>query len=290
MKYRIPLLLSLLAAIFAFAIAPASAKTIDHGGTYFGSVTVAPDQDVQGDINVIGGDADIYGTVHGDVNMFGGRVVKHDGSVITGDTNVFGGSAASWVPWLPTAGVSTIAAENAKLMMRLAYSVIVVLMFLLFPVRVRAALDRVEHHPGLSAAVGVVALVAIVPIAVLLFISIIGWPLIPVEVLAIFAGILIGQAALGLLVGRRLYELVRPHGTPSPLAALVVGLIVISAAEVLPVVGHLVTALVWLVGLGAAVLAFVRETTFMGGPPVAAAGGPAPGSRPTIGGPPMPRA
>lgn len=288
MKYRIPLLLSLLAVIFAFAIAPASAKTIDHGGTYFGSVTVAPDQDVQGDINVIGGDADIYGTVHGDVNMFGGRVIKHDGSVITGDTNVFGGSAASWVPWLPTAGVSTIAAENAKLMVRLAYSVIVVLMFLLFPVRVRAALDRVEHHPGLSAAVGVVALVAIVPIAVLLFISIIGWPLIPVEVLAIFAGILIGQAAIGLLVGRRLYELVRPHGTPSPLAALVVGLIVISAAEVLPVVGHLVTALVWLVGLGAAVLAFVRETAFMG-VPVATPAGSAAGPRPTIGGPPMPR-
>jgi len=288
MKYRIPLLLSLLAVIFAFAIAPASAKTIDHGGTYFGSVTVAPDQDVQGDINVIGGDADIYGTVHGDVNMFGGRVIKHDGSVITGDTNVFGGSAASWVPWLPTAGVSTIAAENAKLMMRLAYSVIVVLMFLLFPVRVRAALDRVEHHPGLSAAVGVVALVAIVPIAVLLFISIIGWPLIPVEVLAIFAGILIGQAAIGLLVGRRLYELVRPHGTPSPLAALVVGLIVISAAEVLPVVGHLVTALVWLVGLGAAVLAFVRETAFMG-VPVATPAGSGAGPRPTIGGPPMPR-
>lgn len=288
MKYRIPLLLSLLAVIFAFAIAPASAKTIDHGGTYFGSVTVAPDQDVQGDINVIGGDADIYGTVHGDVNMFGGRVIKHDGSVITGDTNVFGGSAASWVPWLPTAGVSTIAAENAKLMVRLAYSVIVVLMFLLFPVRVRAALDRVEHHPGLSAAVGVVALVAIVPIAVLLFISIIGWPLIPVEVLAIFAGILIGQAAIGLLVGRRLYELVRPHGTPSPLAALVVGLIVISAAEVLPVVGHLVTALVWLVGLGAAVLAFVRETAFMG-VPVATPAGSGAGPRPTIGGPPMPR-
>lgn len=290
MKYRFPLLLSFLAAIFAFAAVPASAKTIDHGGTYFGSVTVASDQDVEGTITVLGGDADIYGTVHGDVNVFGGRVIKHDGSVVTGDTNVFGGGAASWVPWLPTAGVSTIAAENAKLMMRLAYSVIVVLMFLLFPVRVRAALDRVEHHPGLSAAVGVVALVAIVPIAVLLFISIIGWPLIPVEIIAIFAGILIGQAALGLLIGRRLYELVRPHATPSPLAALVVGLIVISAAEVLPVVGHLVTALIWLVGLGAAVLAFVRETTFMGGPPMAAAGAPGVGPRPTIGGPPMPRA
>lgn len=283
MKNRIALILSLVAVVFAAAFAPASAKMIDHGGTYFGTVTVAPDQVVQGDVTVFGGDAIVEGTVNGDVTVFGGRIDARDGSVITGSTNVFGGGIASWVPWLPAMGGSTIAAENQKLMVRLAYSVIVVLAFLIFPVRVRSALDRVEHHPGLSAAVGVLALVAIIPIAVLLFVSIIGWPLIPVEFVAIFAGILIGQAALGLLIGRRLYELVRPHTTPSPLGALVLGLIVISAAEILPIVGHLVTALVWLVGLGAAVLAFFRETTFMGpGTPAAAAG-----PRPTIGGPPM---
>jgi hypothetical protein len=285
MKHRIALIVSLLAVALAIVIAPASAKTIDHGGTYFGTVTVEQDQVVQGDVTVFGGDAIVDGTVNGDVNVYGGSLVKHDGAVITGHENVFGDEVTSWIPWMPVASASNIAAENEKLMVRLAYSIIVVLVFLIFPVRVRSALDRVEHHPGLSAMVGVLALVAVIPIAVLLFVSIIGWPLIPVEFVAIFAGILIGQAALGVLIGRRLYELIRPHATPSPLGALVLGLIVISAAEVLPFVGHLVTALVWLVGLGAAILAFVRETSFMGGAPVAAAG---PGPRSTIGGPPMP--
>jgi hypothetical protein len=285
MKHRIALIVSLFAVAFALVVTPASAKSIDHGGTYFGSQAVQEDQVVQGDVTVFGGDLDVYGTVNGDVNVYGGNLIEHDGSVITGHKNVIGNESTAWIPWLPAASASNIAAENAKLMTRLAYSVIVVLMFLLFPVRVRSALDRVEHHPGLSAMVGVLALVAVIPIAVLLFVSIIGWPLIPVEIVAIFAGILIGQAALGLLIGRRLYELIRPHTTPSPLGALILGLIVISAAEVLPFVGHLVTALVWLVGLGAAILAFVRETAFMGAPVVATSG--AQGPRPPIGGPPM---
>src|SRR5207248_7679645 len=150
-------------------------------------------------------------------------------AAIDGTQHVYGGDVGSVVQW--AAGASTIAAENAKITTLLAYSFVVVLIFLIFPVRVRTALDRVEKHPGLSAAVGVLALIAILPVAMLLFISFIGWPLIPLEIVAIVAGVLIGQAALGLLIGRRLYELVHPHGTPSPLGALVIGLVVRWAAE-----------------------------------------------------------
>lgn len=283
MKY-VGLVLCLAAFVFVGTRAPASASTprsIDHGGTYFGNVVVQPDQEVQGNVTVFNGDADIAGTVDGDVTVYGGSVIREPGSVIDGTVNQYGGDVSSAVPWLPAIGMGAIARENAKMMTLLAYSIVVVLMFLIFPVRVRTALDRVEHHPGLSAAVGAVALVASVPIAVLLFISFVGWPLLPLEFVAYVAGVLIGQAALGILIGRRLFELLRPHTTPSPLAALVLGLVVICAAEILPIVGWMVTALVWLVGLGAAVLAFIRETTFMGpgAPPTAA--------RPPISGPPM---
>jgi peptidoglycan/LPS O-acetylase OafA/YrhL len=133
---------------------------------------------------------------------------------------------------------------------------------LLFPLRVRVALERVEKHPGLSALTGTVAMVAILPIAIMLLLSIIGIPLIVIEFAALLAGIWIGHAAVALLVGRRLYELVKPHATPSPLGALILGLLVVSAAQTLPVVGWAVTALVWIVGLGATVLAFMRESAF----------------------------
>lgn len=280
MRYRFAGFLIAVFALLALCGSAASARnlqTIDRGGTFVGEdVVVQPDQVVQGDVTVFGGNAIVQGEVDGDVTVFGGTIEKGPGSVITGHEQVYGGDMGSIVPW--AAGVSTIAAENAKITMLLAYSAVVVLIFLIFPVRVRTALDRVERHPGLSAATGIIALVASFPIAVLLFLSVIGWPLIPLEFVAIIAGVLIGQCALGLLVGRRLYEMVHPHGTPSPLGALILGLVLLCAAELLPVVGYFVVALVWTIGLGSAILAFIRETTFMG-PPAA--------SQPPSG-PPMP--
>jgi Na+/H+ antiporter NhaC len=151
---------------------------------------------------------------------------------------------------------------NGALMRKLGWDLVVVIAFLLFPFRMRVALDRVEKHPGSSTAVGAIALVAMIPIAVLLLVSIIGIPLIPIEIAAVFAGLWIGQGAVALLLGRRLFELMRPTTTPAPLGALVIGLVLITAAETLPVVGWAVTAIVALTGLGAAILAFVRETAF----------------------------
>ncbi len=263
--------------IFAATIAPVSARinAIDHGGTYIGDQIVEPQDVVDGNINVLFGDVTVEGTVNGDVNVVGGQVIQEPGSTITGQVNKVGGEYVhSFAPWVPAMGTSALLAQNHHLMRRLAYSVVVLLFFLLFPMRVRVALERVEQHPGLSAAVGTLAFLAILPVMLLLVFSIVGIPLIALEFAALFAGIFIGQAALSLLIGRRLYELIRPHTTPSPLGALVLGLVVVSAAEVVPVMGGLVTAVVWLVGLGAAVLAFVREAHFqaarapISGPPM----------------------
>jgi hypothetical protein len=168
--------------------------------------------------------------------------------------------------------------------MTLAANLLVFFMFLLFPLRVRLALARVETHPGLSAIVGLLGFVAVIPLAILLVLSIIGIPLVVLEIAAVFAVVWIGQGAIALLVGRRLAELVHPATTPSPLMALVLGLVVVSAAEIVPLVGWAVTALICLVGFGAAILGFVPFTPTT--VPLGTAT-PAGGSRPTIGGPPM---
>ena len=112
----------------------------------------------------------------------------------------------------------------------------------------------------------------------MLLLSIVGIPLIVLEIAAaVFAGVWIGQGAVALLVGRRLAELAHPSGTPSPLIALVLGLVVVSGgAEIVPVVGWAVTALISLIGLGAAILTLVRDPGVpgsfrspIGGPPMA---------------------
>ena len=275
MKVRIALTFAVLLAALVVSRAPALALThaLAHGGTYWGDVVVDRDEIVKGDMNVLFGSATVEGKVEGNLNVIGGAIDVRPGAEITGQSNAMGETyTAAIAPWVPV-GMGLPSADNSRLTLRLAYAAVIVLFFLIFPVRVRVALDRVEQHPGLSAAVGVLAMVAVFPIALLLLISFIGWPLIPLELVAVAAGVLIGQAAVGMLVGRRLYELIRPHTTPPPLAALLLGLALLTAAEMVPVAGYFIVPLVWFIGLGATILAFMREGRYLG-PPHAPISGP----------------
>ncbi len=256
----------------------AQAHILDHGKTvFFHDVYIGPDETVDGDLNVVFGDAEIAGRVRGDVNTLFGRCSKLDGAEIDGEEHcVTDDAAQAFAPWLASSAAFTAFADQDKrLLVKLGASAIVLLVFLLFPVRMRLALDRVERHPGLAAAVGAAALIAVIPAAIMLLISIVGIPLIALEVAALFVGIWLGTGAVALLVGRRLSELVWPAATPSPLWALVLGLVVVSAAETVPYLGWAVTGLVWMVGLGASILAFFRSAMLdgfhragIGGPPM----------------------
>jgi hypothetical protein len=269
-------------AVLAFAVVPplaASAHINDHGKTvFFHNVTIGSDEVVDGDLNVVFGDAHVAGHVRGDVNTLFGHCVIEDGAEIDGQANCVAADAArALAPWfMNSAAFDAFANQDKHLLLKFGASAIVLLVFLLFPVRMRLALDRVERHPGLAAFVGIAAVVAVIPIAILLAITIVGIPLIVLEAAALFVGIWLGTGAIALLVGRRLSELVWPATTPSPLWALILGLVVISAAETVPYIGWAVTALVWLMGLGASILAFVGTS------PMEAV------RRARIGGPPMP--
>lgn len=251
-------------AVCLTTAAASAAQSIFHGGNYFGDVIVEPGQTVEGDLNVVLGNVTVAGTIDGDVNVVGGSVYERPGAEISGHVNTVGGEVVSdIVPWVPAPAESRMPFEpDGRVFWRFAWDVVVLLIFLIFPVRTRMALDRLERHPGLSVAAGTLGFVGVIPLAVLLFVSVMLIPLIPLEFVAIVAGVSIGTAALSLLVGRRLYELLNPSQTPTPLAALLIGLALLTAAEMVPIVGALVTVLVALIGLGASILTLVREDGF----------------------------
>jgi hypothetical protein len=287
MKIRIAAIAVLVSIAFATLAAPALADVpaIYHGGTYYGSVVVEPGQTVKGDLTVFFGDATIAGIVDGDVNVIGGNLYERPGATITGQVNTVGGDVANAVvPWSAPAESTPIVADY-RVLWRIASGLIVVLFFLIFPLRTRIALDRLERHPGLCAAVGLLGWVAVLPLAVLLLCTIVLIPFIFLEAVAVIAAIFLGKAALALLVGRRLCELIKPATTPAPLVALIAGLVLITAAELVPVIGVLVTIFVFLIGMGAAILAFTGESLV--GPNAAAT---VPRPRPPLSGPPMPAA
>lgn len=279
--------LSLLLAVSAFALmlsagtgtASAAPRSVYHGGSYFGNVVVEPGQVVEGDINVLGGNATIEGTVDGDVNVAGGNIYLRGNGRITGEEHALGGDIVqSVVPWAP-ASLNDGFSPDYRMWWRITWDVLVLVFFLIFPLRTRMAVGRLESHPAMATAAGLFGWVAVIPVAILLTITIVLIPLVFVEAVLLVAGVFVGTAALALLVGRRFYELLSPHTTPSPLVALVLGLTLLTAAQLVPVLGIFVTLLALLIGVGAVLLTFVPEagTPVAGMPP-----------RPPIGGPPMP--
>jgi hypothetical protein len=275
-----------LAAIAAFALAPKAAfadtKSVYRGGSYWGSVVVEPGQVVEGDINVFMGDATIEGTVDGDVNVVGGNIIMRGGDV-EGQHHAIGGEVIdSFAPWAASDNAYGAPPAEHHVWWRIASDVIALVIFLIFPLRSRMALGRLEQHPGSAILAGLCGWVAVLPVAILLLCTFVLIPLIPIEFVLLLVALFVGKAALALLVGRRFYELLRPQATAAPLFALVVGLVLLTAAELVPVLGIFVTIMIMLVGLGAVLLTFVPDWT----PP-----GAGPGMQPprrVIGGPPMP--
>ncbi len=278
MTLRLIIFAGSLFAALALPARPALAEThaVYHGGTYLGSVVVEPGQVVDGDLNVIFGDATVAGVVDGDVNIVGGSYDPRPGGLVTGEVHDVGGAMTqAVVPWAPSEiGYSPFLPDH-RLLWRLSWNLLALLVFLIFPLRTRMVLDRLERHPGLSVAAGLIGCVAIIPLAVLLAITILLIPLIALEMVFLLASVFLGTAALALLIGRRLCELVSPATTPSPLVALLAGIALITAAELVPVLGSLVLILVGLIGLGATILSFAGESLGT------------PASRPPISGPPM---
>ncbi len=258
---RLALLVFAFATCLGFTASAASAQSHEGKIVWFSNLELNDGDEIDGNLDVVFGTVtcDDGAQIHGDVHTFFGHFEQDDGCQIDGRVATAGDFES--LPWFGPVATGNFA-QDRGFFKKLAWDVVVAFAFLLFPLRVRIAMDRVEKHPGLSGITGAVVTVAALPICVLLALSVIGIPLIPIEAAVLCAGLWIGNAALGLLLGRRLYEMLRPTATPTPLAALAVGLVVITAAESLPVVGWAVFAVVALVGLGAAILAFVRESTF----------------------------
>lgn len=269
-------LVGAIAAAFFAGPSAAAAEALPARSIWFGSETLGPSDVVAGDLDVIFADVTCNGgTIRGDVHVYWGSFDAPNCTISGEVTDVSGNSVVSLIPWIPSSVSSHyLVYENRRLFTSLAYNAIVLVIFLLFPVRVRVALDRVERNPGLSGAVGLLTAIAVVPVAALLALSIIGIPLIVVELAALFAGIWIGQGAVALLIGRRLFEMSRPNASPAPLVALIVGLAVLSAVEAIPVAGWILIPIVWLVGLGATILGIVSETSFQRSIPVQPISGP----------------
>lgn len=132
----------------------------------------------------------------------------------------------------------------------------------LFPLRARIAVERLEgmHGLAISLASGVAALLLTLAAITLLRFTLIFLGIIPVVLLVVLATALFGVACLSLAIGRLLQR--RLHLQPAhALLAALAGALVIFDLAVIPYVGAIALAAVAIVGLGLAVVTRFGSTT-----------------------------
>lgn len=242
------------------------------------SKSVTIDHPVSGNVVVIGGSATIEQPVDGDVVVFGGDALLENQGHVNGDVVVLGGTATGATAGRVTGDVFVRSAESAlvagaprgvlamlmmavKLTLLLIWLVVTVLVCLAAGREVRQTSIEVRSSPLHTFAVGLVGYTSFILTAVLfstLIPFLVGIPmLIVLAVFAIFAkvfGTIAVFHAVGTLVAgaKTREQLEARRFLRGDLAMTIVGLLLLGALRMIPIVGTILWGVASLFGVGAA--------------------------------------
>jgi Secretin and TonB N terminus short domain len=235
-----------------------------------GSVDVEPGATVDREVVAIGGNVHVYpgARVGKDAVSVGGDVVIDPGGVVEGEQTAIGIPGLGGV--LSLLGTKGPEVRRASPLLKvghlLAKYVVFLALGLLVLVFAPRRLDSVAGAIGASPMkvllVGLLGTLALPVLAVLLVATVIGIPLVAVQVLAVLLAGVLGFTALALLIGRRL-PLALDRG--AAVIQLAIGTAIVVAVTQIPVLGALAYVAAWLFVFGA-----VLRTRF-GQPPSEAA-------------------
>lgn len=239
-----------------------------------GDVTVEAGTRVS-NVVVIVGQATIHGTVDqhvlavfgsvvltrtalilGDVLSIGGVVVTGSGAEVQGDLTEINASnltsalsaalSDTWDGWSWVFAIMSLA-------IFLCLLVLAILLVALFPRPLTAVAGAVRETTFKATLWGIVALALAAPLAVLLAISIVGIVLIPLEMTVIVGAAIMGFIAVGQLIGRGIFRLLKREGI-GPMRETIWGLVVLWLLGWIPYFGWTIKALAIVLGLGAALI------------------------------------
>lgn len=197
---------------------------------------------VSGDISAMGGSVRLGGksVVGGDIALLGGELQRAEGAKVGGEiTNIAAGAMKNLQGLnrnlkaldLPAkvertaealAPAARVAGFIGFLMFLAGIGALVVLLVAFLPKSVGRLTAAIKADFWSSCGVGLLVLMALFPCSLLLVISILGIPLLPLAAILIWAASMLGIAAFGALLTERLYEsLQKPQ--PGPVASAAVG-------------------------------------------------------------------
>ncbi|WP_028309298.1 polymer-forming cytoskeletal protein [Desulfitibacter alkalitolerans] len=229
---------------------------------------------IRGDTVVFGGGVLIEGPVGGDLVVFGGGINLGENAVINGDVITFGGGVSKHDDAIirgkivrDTSDVFVRGPEifgdrgheiftGVSLWFRIVGGIFMVvfgwLIAVLMPRNTENILDTICNEGLKSFGIGLLIKLLAIPITIALLITLLGIPLIPIFWLTLWFAQLMGLAALGLLLGRKLFN---KFGSDTGMGiSVLVGLIVIALFRQIPFAGGIILFFVKSLVLGAVVI------------------------------------
>jgi hypothetical protein len=244
-----------------------------------GPVTIESGAVVDGEVVSVGGPVSVAAdaTVAGDITAVGGGVDIDPDASVEGQQIGVGGSLGGLISGL-VQSLTDVGEAPSFVLHGLAHAVhavaliVVTLLVLAFlPERVERVRSFLTARPGASALGGLAIAVGLVPVIVLLCISIVGIPLVPVALMVVAALFAMGITAVATWLGDRLPVL---QGRKSPFVALLLGVAVLTLVALVPFVGSLTVAALTFVAGGAALFSRFGEPERLA--PTSPAAGPDP--------------
>jgi hypothetical protein len=238
-------------------------EVVDKAVAVGGSVTIAGH--VRRDAVAVGGSVTLQpgARVGGDAVAIGGAVSVEEGALLEGDNVSLGGTIPTMIGSVTRWAVGSrphvrsifgFASRLTRTVLLLAIALLITLAFPGQVARVRAFLVR---RPWLSSLGGIAVFAGFLPLCVLLAVTIIGIPLIPVAVMLLVALLLFGFTVSAGWLGEKL-PFFRENKTP--LRAVAVGGVVLVIVGLIPWIGTLVLVLAALVSAGATLLSRLGRT------------------------------
>jgi hypothetical protein len=224
---------------------------------------------IKGNINVkgdVGGDVvAVLGSVHlypkarvaGDVVSVGGSVIKDEGAKIKGNITeiAIGKEGVNNMPaCMPFVGVAGLAGcLFFKVLMVIGFIGLAMLTVAFFTKEIGNISACVEKSWLRSFLWGILGMILILPVAFVLVISIVGIPLILVEMVLISVAMTMGSIAVSQLIGKKVTKALRKPNQPM-IIEVVWGLIILFLIDLVPFIGGLIKCLLIMAGFGGAII------------------------------------
>lgn len=231
-----------------------------------------------GNAVAIGGRLDVAGIVRDSAVALGGDVIVRSGATVGGEAVAIGGRVILEEGAIARGGTVTLRARHFRVSPDLLWPalripawigllVLALVVAALWGGPVGVAGEAIAREPARVALTGLLTMVGLPFALLLLVVTIIGIPLVPVVILAVVAGYFFGFTALAALLGESLLRFLKATAG-GPYWPVVVGVVALGLLRLVPVVAGIAGIGITLLGIGVAVATrFGTRRPWPPGPP-----------------------